>query len=152
MRKRVRGASGINNQNRRVRGWDSDPLAEAAFRTGLVKRVGYAGSPQHKRNPGDFGLTPPASPRQDASLYDYANITQRATALALLRKGVEQGLVSEQMRNDYPNQIWSIRNDKVVFEARLENEVQGNYHGYPLPLDDPFRLILLQRLELLTDV
>ena len=26
----------------------------------LAERVRYSGSPYHKRNPGDFGLTPPA--------------------------------------------------------------------------------------------
>ncbi|MCY4261041.1 MAG: hypothetical protein OXC91_12375 [Rhodobacteraceae bacterium] len=27
---------------------------------GLAKAVKYSGNPEHKRNPGDFGLTPPA--------------------------------------------------------------------------------------------
>jgi len=31
----------------------------------LVPRVSYGGNPEHKRNPGDFGLTPPSQPRQD---------------------------------------------------------------------------------------
>ena len=28
----------------------------------LGQRLNYGGNPEHKRNPGDFGLTPPAVP------------------------------------------------------------------------------------------
>jgi hypothetical protein len=35
----------------------------------------YEGVPYHKRNPGDFGLTPPAAPRPDKTLCDEANVT-----------------------------------------------------------------------------
>ena len=36
----------------------------------LAGEVRYGGKPDHKRNPGDFGLTPPSLPRDDKSLCD----------------------------------------------------------------------------------
>ncbi len=38
--------------------------ARAAEFERLAERVGYGGNPEHKLNPGDFNLTPPADPRQ----------------------------------------------------------------------------------------
>ena len=41
----------------------------------LAQNVRYGGNPQHKRNPGDFGLVPPSQPRPDKTLCDEAGIT-----------------------------------------------------------------------------
>jgi hypothetical protein len=41
---------------------------KAALRASTV----YGGSPHHKRNPGNFGLTPPAAPRLDKTMCDEA--------------------------------------------------------------------------------
>ena len=37
----------------------------------LSGRVSYVGNPAHKRNPGDFGLTPPAAPSGDKTLWGF---------------------------------------------------------------------------------
>lgn len=69
-------------------------------------------------------------------------------ALAILKHGVNLGLVSEQTRGDYPQNIWSIHDtpDRVfVIEAQLENRAQGVYHAYPLDPQDPFREVVLRR-------
>lgn len=34
----------------------------------LASQVKYGGNPEHKRNPGNFGLTPPSGPRPGKSL------------------------------------------------------------------------------------
>ncbi|HOJ04258.1 MAG TPA: hypothetical protein PK916_09670 [Bacteroidota bacterium] len=109
--------------------------------------VEYGGNPEHKKNPGDFGLTPPASPRPDKTLCDGVGIFDRATALRLLREGVRRGLVSEQMRQGYPQNIWAVTSDGVAMEAQLENAGTGTYHGYPLQEKDPFRGIVLHHWE-----
>ena len=36
----------------------------------LAQRVRYGGNPEHKRNPGDFGLTPPAEVLSRWSMHD----------------------------------------------------------------------------------
>lgn len=42
----------------------------------LASRVAYGGNPEHKRNPGDFGLTPPATPRAHMTLCDEVGIVK----------------------------------------------------------------------------
>ena len=82
---------------------------------------------------------PPSSPRADKTLCDLAGILRRVDALELLREGVRQGLVSEQTRNGYPQNVWAVTEDGVPLEAQLENPANGTYHGYPMPAVDPFR-------------
>lgn len=40
----------------------------------LAERALYGGNPEHKRSPGDFGLTPASGPRPGKSLCDAAKI------------------------------------------------------------------------------
>ena len=100
----------------------------------LEKDVHYGGTPDHKRNPGDFGLSPPTRPRRDKS-----GILRRAAALRLLRLGIRRGMVSEWDGTGYPKNIWSMTDDGIPLDAQLENPANGTYHGYPLEANDPFR-------------
>ncbi len=109
------------------------------------KSVRYGGNPEHKRNAGDFGLIPPASPRRDKTLCDKANIFQRKLALELLKRGIKRGLVSNQVRNGFPQNVWAVSDDGTPFEAQLENPGNGTYHGYPMPVDDTFRELVLEK-------
>lgn len=113
----------------------------------LADRAGYGGNPEHKKNPGDFGLTPPSDPRQGKSLCDVAKIFKRDQALNLLRAGLRGGLVSDRMDGEWPYNIWSVSDDGIAIEAQLENPVLGTYHGYPMPETDPFALAVLRRWE-----
>ena len=40
----------------------------------LASEAKYGGNPEHKRNPGDFGLTPPSGPRPGKSLCDSVKV------------------------------------------------------------------------------
>lgn len=107
--------------------------------------VGYGGNPEHKRNPGDFRLTPPASPRPDKTLCDAVLVWTRADAVRLLRSGIEKGLVSVQQRGGYPQNVWAVTDQGHPVEAQLENADRGIYHGYPMPASDPLRQEILAR-------
>ena len=122
------------NDKRRIR--PTDGIEELPD---LAARVTYTGNPVHKRNPGDFGITPPADPRDDKTLCDSVGVFSRAVALRLLRRGIERGLISEQMRGIFPQNVWVVDENGYPLEAQLENRIQGTYHGYPLALNDPFR-------------
>ena len=111
----------------------------------LASKVSYAGNPEHKRNPGDFGLIPPAMPRPDKTLCDTVGIFKRNEATRLLKKGVRKGLVSIKEKNGFPQNIWTISKEGHPLEAQLENQDQGIYHGYPMPENDPFRQLVLQK-------
>jgi hypothetical protein len=71
------------NPKRRPLTPDANELARLSA---LAKVVTYGGNPEHKRNPGDFGLTPPSDPRRAKSLCDAANIFSRTVAHSLLQK------------------------------------------------------------------
>lgn len=124
------------NSKRRI----AAPGSVAASRLScLSAAVRYSGNPEHKRSPGDFDLSPPASPRRGKTLCDVANIDRRADAEKLLRRGLEVGAVSVRGEDGWPErgwpqQVWSIDSD-FVFEA--QRDATGSYHGYPLPRNDP---------------
>ncbi len=102
----------------------------------LARRVQYDGNPEHKRNPGDFGLTPPSCPKRDKSLCDAVNIFQKSVAENLLKEGLQRGLVSTATDNGWPQNVWVLTPNGEPLEAQLGNKIQGIYHGYPLLEND----------------
>ncbi len=124
-----------NNKKRRItkEKLDKDVLYQ------LSKQIKYGGNPEHKRSPGDFGLKPPSLPQADKSKCETANVSEIKVACRLLKNGVNKGLISEQKRGKFPQNIWAVNEEDFVFEAQLENREKGSYHGYPLLENDPFR-------------
>lgn len=120
------------NPKRRLAAADSLPDHKRREFSGAVI---YTGNPEHKRNPGDFGLTPPAQPRRGKTLCDGASIFKRSDALRYLRKGLERGAVSEQFIDGWPKIVWAVTDDGTPLEAQRDGE--GSYHGYPMPPEDP---------------
>ncbi len=111
----------------------------------LARKVRYSGNPEHKRNPGNFGLTPPSDPRPHKTLCDDCGIFDKSIAESLLSEGAGKGIVSVQMKGQWPQNIWAVTSEGYPVEAQLENEVQGTYHGYPMPEADPMRQKVLKR-------
>lgn len=105
----------------------------------LAQRVRYGGNPEHKKNPGDFGLHPPANARSTKSLCDDVKIFNRKIALDYLKKGLELGLVryTKEENETWPQNVWAVTDDGKALEAQLENADTGAYHGYPMPTSDP---------------
>lgn len=112
----------------------------------MADAVRYGGNPEHKRNPGDFGLTPPAAPRLDKTLCDEVRIFRRTVAIEHLRRGVLRGWVSDVPAGGWPQNIWSVTEQGEALEAQ-PNPTQGVYHGYPLQEGDPFRDEVLRRWQ-----
>ena len=130
------------NPNRRLQSCGEQDLVRLADLAGKVR---YGGNPEHKMNPGDFGLMPPADPRPGKSLCDVAAVFTRHEALRLLRLGLRKGLVSDRSLGDWPKNIWSVMANGQALEAQLENRETGSYHGYPMPESDPFAQAVLTR-------
>jgi hypothetical protein len=128
------------NTKRKIRN-----VTDPAVLIQLSARVLYVGNPAHKMNPGDFGLTPPASPRPDKTLCDGAKIFERNKAQSLLREGVQRGLISAKDRAGLPQNIWAVSDDGLPLEAQLDNQEKATYHGYPMPAGDPLRKEILRR-------
>lgn len=130
------------NPKRALAPCDSDTLQYALS---LLERLGYGGNSEHKRNPGDFGLTPPSGPRPGKSLCDVVSIFSREVALKHLKTGAAKCLISDRRVDGFPKNIWSVTDDGVPMEAQLENPSMGTYHGYPMPDSDPFVEQVLNR-------
>jgi hypothetical protein len=114
------------------------PLTDAE-RSRLRSEAAYEGSPYHKRNPGDFGLTPPAAPRPDKTLCDEARIFRKAVADELFARAIDRGLVSEATTaGGFPKQLWVVDDLGRVFELMYGGSRTGRYHGYPIRRVDPF--------------
>jgi hypothetical protein len=115
----------------------------------LARRVAYGGNPEHKRSPGDFGLTPPSAWRPDKALCDGVGVVRPQDALKLLRKGICHGMISPVAdARAFPRNIWSVTDDGIPLEAQLENPEQGIYHGCPLPREDPMYAIVVNAWRL----
>ncbi len=113
----------------------------------LARSVMYRGSPLHKRSPGDFGLTPPSSPRPGKTLCDGVGIFQIKVATRLLQKGAASGLVSKDADQGFPRYIWMVINEDDVLEARCDDPENGTYHGYPLEKNDPMADIVIKQWQ-----
>lgn len=114
----------------------------------LAGRVGYGGNPEHKKNPGDFGLTPPSGPRPGKSLCDAVSIFSKKIALEYLKSGLNKGLISERCNGVWPQNIWSVTEQGDALEAQLENAETGVYHGYPMPESDPLAAEIIRLWKL----
>lgn len=57
---------------------------------------------------------------------------------------LRKGLVSVQVRNGWPQNVWAVASSGVPIEAMLDNEVTGSYHGYPMLEGDPLREEILR--------
>lgn len=119
--------------------------AELARLDHLATTARYIGNPQHKLNPGDFNLTPPACGRTNKNLCDDAGIFKCAEAQALLCQGLREGLIGQEESDGWPCRVWSVDSTGRVFEAKLDAAGQGTYHAYPLAKDDPLASRVLER-------
>lgn len=98
----------------------------------------YRPSPYHKFGSSAAGLQSAPAPRPDKTICDRPTSGRGRNALDLLRSGFRRGMVSEQRRGDWPQNVWAVDEEGVVYEAQLGNLEAGEYHGYPMKQDDSF--------------
>lgn len=136
------------NSKRRIKNLSDADLQQYSE---LAEQLQYGGNPEHKKNPGDFGLRPPSSPRPGKSLCDAVGIFSRQAALKYLRSGLRKGLISERFNGHWPQNIWSVTEDGCPLEAQLENPKTGIYHGYPMPPSDPLAAEIVRQWNMRND-
>lgn len=96
--------------------------------TTLYTNACYKGHPKHKRNPRPFGLDPYRGRRGDETLCDeHANFgaADIPRIPALLKRGICAGLIGGRL-------LWTVDDNGWIFEGRLTNPAQSEYHGYPV--------------------
>lgn len=90
------------NPKRSIASIDALSQDECAY---LVRHCRYAGSPLHKRDPGDYDLMPPSSPRPGKTLCDAAGRISKDEAQKLLRDGFTKKMVSVRRSNQWPELV-----------------------------------------------
>jgi hypothetical protein len=93
----------------------------------VASRATYTGNAQHKTYASPAG--PPAL-RADKSKCDKYESENWPRLVNALRRAIRAECVSE-FRGDFPFRAWVWING-VLHEARLTNEANGEYHGFPI--------------------
>lgn len=104
------------------------PPPEGKNLDATARKATYIGSPEHKNTPSFAGHP---RPRADAAICDLNLAQQKARIQKWLRTAIRQGSVSAFWEGDFPRYVWH-RQGETVFEARLVNQINGQYKGYPL--------------------
>lgn len=92
-----------------------------------ASRVRYTGSPYHRSRGSRSG---PAAQRIGFSSRCPPNWTN-SEATRVLRAAIREGRVSPVWEHGFPRHVWHLEGD-VLYEARLTNSGNGEYHAYPL--------------------
>jgi hypothetical protein len=108
----------------------------------LLAAVQYGGSSKHKINPTLFGLEPYRGERGDETCCDRDagfGPEHMATIPALMSRGIRAGLIGTGRL------MWTVADSGWIFEARLTNPDQSEYHGYPVRPTEPIAAMVLRR-------
>jgi len=133
-----------NNANRRL----IAALPATDSRVELSARVTYGGYSKHKFNPTAYKLSPYAGQDEERTYCDaHANFGKEDLHRipALLVRGVMLGLWSDQSSEDVPSLLWTLDESGWIFELRITNPAQAQYHGYPVLPGDAFARHILGR-------
>ena len=130
-----------NNNKRKLAEVVSDEVVAT-----LLTTAHYKGSSKHKRNPAIFGLEPFNGRRGDATLCDeHAQMQPKDMARIpmLTTRGITARLVGTN--------IWTVDDTGWIFEARLTNSEQTEYHGYPVRPNEPIAEPVFRRFKAWAD-
>lgn len=100
----------------------------------LSQRVGYIGSPEHKKGKTYAGHP---RPRADASQCPEKFNKSPRRPLKWLQDALRSGCVGAPWEQGFPRYVWYYdKGDETFYEARLSNAGNGAYKGYPLNEDE----------------
>lgn len=95
--------------------------------------VRYVGSPEHKTFPSFAGRM---QGRSDATKCP-THLRDSYVITGWLAEAIRKGNISAAFDSDFPRYVWARpEGEECWYEARLTNEVNGEYKGYPLNDDE----------------
>lgn len=133
-----------NNANRRL----IATLPTTALRAELSARVTYGAYSKHKFHPGAYKLRPYAGQDEERTYCDAHACFGKKDCIripTLLVRGVMLGLWSDHNDGDAPTLLWTVDESGWIFELRITNAGQAQYHGYPVLPGDAFARHVLVR-------
>ena len=108
------------------------PPPDGVDALGLIERVRYVGSTEHKDGP-SFAGTP--RPRADATICDPAFADRLDDIQRWLRNAFEVRCFGGPWEGSFPRYAWCKVGD-TVYEARLINRGLGQYKGWQLDREE----------------
>ena len=133
-----------NNAKRRL----TAAVPSAKSRVELLERVTYGPYAKHKLNPTAYKLSPYAGQDEERTYCDaHAGFSKDSFERIpkLIERGVRLGLWSDQNDGDTPSLLWTLDESGWIFELRISNSGQAQYHGYPVLRGDAFARYVLVR-------
>ena len=112
----------------------------------LFARASYGPYSKHKYHPHAYGLLPYTGGDAERTYCDEHagfGLADRTRVPTLLERGIHLGLWSERIVDDVPALLWTIDDNGWIYELRITNSVQAEYHGYPVLPGDAFAQVIL---------
>ena len=100
----------------------------------VARRARYRPSGVHKNYPSASRLWTPALRADKAKCGVYTD-EEAGRIVEVLRQAISTPCVDREFRGDFPARAWAYVNG-VLHEARLSNEANGEYHGFPLDYEE----------------
>ncbi len=110
----------------------------------MAEKARYSPSPYHKS---ELSGGRSSAPRPDKTVCDVPAPIDCREAAALLKAGILRGMISAQVRQGWPQNVWAVDDGGIVYEAQLGNAGNGEYHGYPMKADDDFTRVVRKEWE-----
>lgn len=123
-----------NRPDRRIA---AEATIDEVTKRGLLTKLRYVGSANHKIHPGNYGFQPPQNPRPSKSPCDAVRSILLEEAAALFHRGIELGMVSTIINGGVPKYVWAVDDAGEVYEAKTRPELETDYHGYRVCPDEP---------------
>ena len=117
----------------------------------LRSRVFYNCHPKHKAEPLRFGLALYTGELGDETRCDeHANFqpSDMPGVRRLLIRGIDAGLIGHKERDGFPTIFWTVSDQGWIFEARVTNAGQAEYHGYPVRISEAIAGKVIERFDM----
>ncbi len=111
----------------------------------IARRVRYLPDGKHKDYPASNGEWEHVTSSEGTKCARFLPEHHEAVE-DTLREAIIAGVVSQKFRGDFPARVWAYING-TLHEARLSNQDQGMYHGFPLDYEEHFPADPEHRLE-----
>lgn len=144
---RVQPERSRNNPKRRL----CAQIPSQEMRQKLAALASYGCYAKHKFHPTAYGLKPYAGTDEERTFCDeHAQFRpdDLVRVPALLRRAIMAGLWADYDADHPPRMLWSVDDNGWIYELRITNAVQCEYHGYPVLASDAFARVVAEAFSM----